>query len=122
MPAPALCYDQEARHSGDIVLPRPLRSAAKQVRIVSLIILLICNIVFIVSLPVSLFLAVGSHGPFFEGPALIAAWSFPMLIPIAIIGSWILYRQRLYGRAIAFIFLPVLSIVAFQVLHICNAI
>jgi len=91
------------------------QSQPNKMRIISLIVLLICNIVFILLLPVSLLFAIGPHGPLLEGAMLIIAWSLPVLIPVSIIGSWVLYRQQSYGRAIGLSFLPLLSIVTFTI-------
>lgn len=92
-----------------------LESQINKIRIISLIVLLICNIIFTLLLPLSLIFAIGPHEPLFEGVKLIIVWSFPILIPISIIGAWVFYRQQSYGKAIGLSFLPLLSIVIFMI-------
>ncbi len=90
-------------------------SQLNKMRVISLIVQLICNVVFILLLPLSLILAIGTHGPLFKGTKLVIVWSFPIMVPISIIGSWIFYRQQSYGKAISLSFLPLLSIIGLMI-------
>ena len=83
------------------------------IRIVSRLILASGNVVFILCLPLLLVLAVGAHGPFYQGMKLMIVYASLILIPISIIGAWILYRLEAYRKAICFSLLPLVSILLF---------
>jgi hypothetical protein len=82
-------------------------------RIVSLFVIGSSNVIFILCLPILLVLAPGVHGQLLQGIKLLTVYISLILIPISIIGSWVLYRQEVYGKAICFSLLPVTSIFLF---------
>ncbi len=85
-------------------------------RTVSRLILASGNVVFILCLPLFLILAVGTqHGPFYQGMKLITVYASILLIPVSIIGAWILYRLEEYRKAIYFSLLPLVSILVFLI-------
>ena len=85
-------------------------------RVVSLLVIGSGNVIFILCIPILLVLATGVHGRFFEGTKLIAVYISLILIPISIIGSWVLYRLQAYGKAMCFLLLPLISIILFLLL------
>jgi hypothetical protein len=88
--------------------------STKQMKSFSLIVLLICHVVFFLSLPLFIILASGLHGPRYEGTKLAILRSYPIIVPVSLIGAWVFYRQQSYGKAMGLSILPLLSLIGFM--------
>ena len=84
-------------------------------RLISLLVIGAGNVILILCSPLLLLLAVGVHGPTYSGMKLVSIYASLILIPISIIGAWVLYRLGAYGKAILCILLPLVGILMFIV-------
>lgn len=95
-------------------------SQPDKMRMTSFIVLAICNVMFMFLLPLSFIAVIGPHGPLIEGIQLIIGFSFLVITPLTMIGSWVLYRQRSYAKSIRLSLAPLISVVLFIIIGLLS--